>query len=145
MDDSRLDLQKLGQQIRFLRQGRNWSLSNLAQASGVSKAYISDVENGTAGKPNIQYVFAIARALDVTMDELLEGAAPVTSRKPPRSQRGAELPPGLSELQHELKLSDEDVQMLARVNFRGNRPRSKEEWRYLWDTILILTQRPPQQ
>lgn len=103
------------------------------------------MENGTAGKPNIQYVFAIARALDVTMDELLEGAAPVTSRKPSRSQRGAELPPGLSELQHELKLSDEDVQMLARVNFRGNRPRSKEEWRYLWDTILILTQRPPQQ
>lgn len=80
-DNSAIDLRKLGQGIRSLRLGKGWSLSDLTETSGVSKAYISDLENGTAGKPNIQYVYAIAVALDVTLDELLGEAAPKPARK----------------------------------------------------------------
>ncbi len=141
MDASALDLKKLGQHVRFRRLGKGWSLSELAEKSRVSKAYISDLENGNAGRPNIQYVYDIAVALGVTLDELLVDAKPVSPR---RQQKREDLPPGLAELQRELKLADEDVQMLAQVNFRGNRPRSKEEWRFLWDAILMLTQRPTQ-
>jgi transcriptional regulator with XRE-family HTH domain len=143
LDSPTLDLTKLGRRIRFLRQGKTWSLSDLAERSGVSKAYISDVENGSAGKPNIQYVYDIARALGVTLDELLEGAAPEAGARS-RGEKQQDLPPGLAQLQRELALSDEDAQMLAHVNFRGNRPRTKEEWRYLWDTIRMLTHRPLQ-
>lgn len=59
----------------------------------MSKAYISDLENGSAGKPNIQYIFAIATALDTTLDELLHDV--VISAPPSKSKRNkTEPPPG---------------------------------------------------
>lgn len=135
-----IDLKRLGHAIRFRRQGKEWGLAELSARSGVSKAYISDVENGVAGKPNIQYVYSIARALDLTLDELLNHATDPS----PTARRATsvhDLPPGLADLQQELSLSDRDVEMLASVNFRGHRPRDKEGWRYLLETLRMLSQR----
>src|SRR5262249_4854544 len=109
--------------------------------AGVSKAYISDLENGVAGKPNVQYVYSIARALDVTLDELLNHATDEPARVSRLSSAVHELPPGLAELQRDLSLSDADVKMLASVNFRGHRPRDKEGWRYLLETLRMLSRR----
>lgn len=136
-----IDLRRLGHTIRFLRQGRGWSLTDLAANSGVSKAYISDLENGVTGKPNIQYVYSVARALDTTLDRLLgEVADPADATRPAKA---SDLPAGLAELQSELGLPDEDVQMLASVNFRGHRPKDKDSWRYLLETLRMLSQRRP--
>lgn len=149
MDSTLIDLKKFGAKIRFLRQGKGWSLMELADKSGISKAYISDLENGAAGKPNIQYVFNVAVALDVTLDDLLRDA---TAKEPrPRKRRAVEeLPPGLEELQKELALTpelaltDEEVESLAQVNFRGNRPRDKEGWRFVLQAIRMAGERNPQ-
>lgn len=149
MDTAQIDLKKLGAKIRFLRQGKGWSLGELAGKSGVSKAYISDLENGVAGKPNIQYMFNIAVALDVTLDDLLKDTTSKEFR--PRKRRPPdELPPGLAELQQdlaltpELALTDEEVESLAQVNFRGNRPRDKEGWRFVLQAIRMAGERNPQ-
>jgi transcriptional regulator with XRE-family HTH domain len=108
--------------------------------SVVSKAYISDRENGVAGKPNIQYLYSVAVALDVTLDELVNGAL-----EEPAVSTGTkyvpQLPQGLADLKDELSLSDEDIRMLASVNFRGHRPRDKEGWHYLLQTLRMLSQR----
>lgn len=144
MDTTRIDLKKLGERVRFLRQGKGWSQAKLAEECGVPKAYISDLENGEAGKPNIQYAYSIAVALDVTLDELLDDATPKQPRVRSR-RRDEELPPGLAELQQELNLSDGDAEMLSHLNFRGHRPRDKEGWRFLWDAIKVVSQRPPQE
>ena len=142
MDDNAIDLKKLGYKIRFLRQGKEWTLADLAGRSGIAKAYISDLENGVAGKPNIQYMFAVATALGVTLDELISD----TTSKPLKSKRlpPTTLPPGLLELQQELKLTNEDVETLAQVNFRGNRPRDKEGWRFLLEALKMVGRRTPQ-
>ena len=140
-DDTALDLVKLGQRIRFLRHGKSWSLSDLMEKSGVSKAYISDIENAAAGKPNIQYVYSIATALGVTLDELLEDATPKARQ---RRRRTEDLPPGLAELQQHLKLSDDEVETLAQINFRGNRPKDAEGWRFLLEALKMLGQRNQQ-
>jgi XRE family transcriptional regulator of biofilm formation len=137
-----IDLKKLGEEIRSRRLGKGWSLSDLAERSGVSKAYISDLENGSAGKPNVQYVYAIAVALDVTLDELLGDAAPISPRR--TSRKREDVPQGLLELQEEAGLTDEDVQMLAQVNFRGHRPKDKDGWRFLLEALRMLSQRPSQ-
>jgi transcriptional regulator with XRE-family HTH domain len=144
VDTTRIDLKKLGEQVRFLRQGKGWSQAKLAEESGVPKAYISDLENGEAGKPNIQYAYSIAVALDATLDQLLDDAASKQPKGRAR-RRDEELPPGLAELQQELDLSDGDVEMLSYLNFRGHRPRNKEGWRFLWDAIKVVSQRPPQE
>ena len=96
MEPSKIDLEKLGHKIRFLRQGKGWTLADLAAKTGLSKAYISDLENGSSGKPNIQYIFGLAQALGTTLDELLHD----TTAKPlARPKKGSELPSGLAELQ----------------------------------------------
>jgi transcriptional regulator with XRE-family HTH domain len=136
LEETKIDLARLGAQVRFLRQGRSWSLQDLAEKSGVSKAYISDLENAEAGKPNIQYVYKIAVALDTTIDRLLDDSKAV-----PTKSRGKEklqaLPPGLAEAQQELDLTDAETEMLAQLNFRGHRPRDKEGWRFLWEAIKM--------
>ena len=147
MDDRHIDLEKLGSRIRFLRQGKGWSLADLSERSGVPKAYISDLENGAAGKPNIQYVFNIAEALEVTLDDLIRDATAKEQRT--KRRLSGDLPPGLEELQKELEfsdepLSDDDVEMLAQVNFRGNRPRDKEGWRFVHQAIKLAGERSRQ-
>jgi transcriptional regulator with XRE-family HTH domain len=149
MDSTQIDLKKLGAKVRFLRQGKGWSLGELAEKAGVSKAYISDLENGLAGKPNIQYVYNIAVALDVTLDELLRDTT-VKEHHARKRRSPEELPPGLAELQQELALlpdlalTDEEVESLAQVNFRGNRPRDKEGWRFVLQAIRMAGERNPQ-
>jgi len=144
VENAQIDLKKLGEKVRFHRQGKGWTLSDLAEKSGVSKAYISDLENGVAGKPNIQYVFSIANALDLTLDELLVDTVP--KKHQARKRRSAsELPPGLAELQVELNLSDEETDQLAQVNFRGSRPRDKEGWRFVLQAIKMAGERNPSQ
>lgn len=138
-----IDLKKLGENIRFQRNGKGWGLSDLASKSGLSKSYISDLENGVAGRPNIQYVYSIARALGTTLDRLLEGAVSVDEPPKEKIEATTDLPLGLAELQEEMSLSDEDVRRLANIHFRGNRPRDKQGWRYLLETLNMLGQRPP--
>lgn len=142
MENTKIDLSKLGHKVRFYRQGQGWSITTLAEKSGVSKAYISDLENGVAGKPNIQYVYAIAVTLGVTLDELLEDAKPAGKAK--SRKQGEQLPPGLAELQQELDLSDAEVDSLAQIHFRGNRPKDAEGWRFLLEAIKMLGQRNSQ-
>jgi transcriptional regulator with XRE-family HTH domain len=141
-DEKNLDLVQLGQTIRTLRTGRGWSLSQLAEESGVSKAYLSDLEHGSAGKPNIQYVYSVATALAVTLDDLLGEAKPKAHRREKRHEK--ELPAGLLELRDEMELTDEDIEMLAYVNFRGHRPRDKDGWRFLLQTLRMVSQRSGQ-
>ena len=144
MENSAIDLKRLGENVRFRRQGKGWTLNDLAEKSGISKAYISDLENGAAGKPNIQYVFAIANALGVTLDELLDDAAPKRADSSKKKRTAEELPPGLKELQMDMNLSESEVEMLAQVNFRGNRPKDKEGWRFLLEAIKMLSERTAQ-
>lgn len=141
-DDNTLDLTRLGQAIRSLRLGKGWSLSDLTEKSRVPKAYLSDLENGTAGKPNIQYVYSVATALGVTIDEVLDGAKPRSQRRERR--KSEDLPPGLLDLQQELNLTEEDVEMLAQISFRGHRPRDKEGWRFLLEALRLISQKPNQ-
>lgn len=149
MDSTQIDLKKLGANIRFRRQGKGWSLAELAEKSGVSKAYISDLENGLAGKPNIQYVFNIAVALDATIDELLQDTT-IKEHRAKKRRAPEELPPGLWDLQEELgrspetALTEEEVEKLAQVNFRGNRPKDKEGWRFVLQAIRLAGERNPQ-
>lgn len=143
MDDKNLDLAKLGHRIRYLRKGKGWSLSELEEKAGVSKAYISDIENAAAGRPNIQYVYALAVALGVTLDELLDETNRRSSGSNPRGT-SSELPSGLAELQRELNLTNEDVEALSKVSFRGDRPRDKEGWRFLLEAIKMSSQRKPE-
>lgn len=69
----------LGQNIKRLRDARDWSQEQLGAAAGeMRQATISDLESG-AGNPEWDTIEKVAAALGVTIRELL---------KPPRRRPG---------------------------------------------------------
>jgi transcriptional regulator with XRE-family HTH domain len=65
----------LAANVRRLRVARHWSLSELARATGMSKATLSGIENGR-GNPTVETLSALASALRLPVVELL-GEPPV--------------------------------------------------------------------
>jgi transcriptional regulator with XRE-family HTH domain len=79
MDDSSA---KLARRIRLEREARGWSLAELAEASGVSKASISKIEREEVS-PTAVILVRLATAFDLTLAGLLlraEGEAGRVSR-----------------------------------------------------------------
>jgi transcriptional regulator with XRE-family HTH domain len=68
--------QHLGSRVKQLRGGRGWSLEALANASGVSRSMLSQIERDQAN-PTLAVTLRIARAFGLSLGELLEmpGAA----------------------------------------------------------------------
>lgn len=66
----------LGSRVRQLRNARGWSLESLANASGVSRSMLSQIEREQAN-PTLAVTLRIARAFGLSLGELLEmpGAA----------------------------------------------------------------------
>ena len=53
---------QLGAVVRRLRQDRDWSQSELAEAAGVSRVFVSQLENGKA-RAEVRLVLALLQAL----------------------------------------------------------------------------------
>lgn len=62
---------RIGGKIKVLRIDRGLSQRDLADKSGVSKAYISQLERGEADNPSQKKLFGLARALGVDVRDLL--------------------------------------------------------------------------
>jgi len=69
------ELARLGGRLRGLRTARGWTLEELAERSGLSKAFLSRLEAGSR-QPSIAAVLTLARVYDVAMGELFEAPAP---------------------------------------------------------------------
>lgn len=105
------------------------SLNQLAERSGISKGYLSALENEEHGprRPSGETLYAIAEALGVTMSDLM-GRRLLT-------ESDAKIPPSLKEFADEAGLPQRDVAMLAAIEFRGEHPKTKERWSYIYNAI----------
>jgi transcriptional regulator with XRE-family HTH domain len=119
----------IGDRIRRHRIEANMSISDLAAASAISRSYLSELENnsGNHQHPSARVVYAIGKALGVSMSELL-GQPKILQpdTKPSRS---------LLHFAKERDLSDRDVEMLASIRFRGEPPKSAARWQFIYDAI----------
>ena len=124
-DDARM----IGKRIRRFRKEKGLTPAELADAAGISRSYLSELENGTGEhkRPSIQVMYKIGKALGVSMSELLGRpliTAPATKR-PASLERFAQL--------H--GIPDADVDMLASIRFRGDAPQSPERWSFIYNAI----------
>jgi transcriptional regulator with XRE-family HTH domain len=140
-----IDLKQLGVKIRFLRESREWSLQKLADETGLSKPYLSSLENGEGGRPNIEYLYQVAQALNTTIDDLLEPLGATAKKNSISKVQKQDLPESLRLFIEEEQLSDEDAAMLATVQYRGHRPKDKDGWRLIYDAIRFGTRRTNEQ
>lgn len=62
----------IGDRIREIREARTLTQDQLAERSGISKGFLSDVENNKRN-PSSEYVLKIANALGASIDYLLRG------------------------------------------------------------------------
>jgi transcriptional regulator with XRE-family HTH domain len=112
----------LGQRLRAYREALDFSLSDLARRSGVSRSYLYQLENDESS-PTQEKLNSLADALGVSPADLL-GVADEPA-----------LPPALAEFAQEARLPPEDIRMLSRIHYRGKQPTTKEAWRVLYSVI----------
>lgn len=116
----------LGQRVRQRREEKGMSLSALARASGVSKGYLSQIENDSAPRPSAETLYRMASTLGTTVADLLGREVETASR---------DVSPSLREFAIAAALPEADVDMLSGIRYRGQQPRSVEDWRYLYESI----------
>ena len=127
-----------GDRIRSAREHRGWTQERLAQAAGISKGFLSDIEND---KRNISSGSAlkIADALGISLDYLLRGQ----SGERERQRQPVSIPPELSRLAEEMELSYRETLTLleahqavvARRSAKLLKPPSVDEWRRFYEAI----------
>jgi transcriptional regulator with XRE-family HTH domain len=82
-----------GERLRSERQGRGWSMDQLAEASGVSRAMISKIERGESS-PTAVLLGKLSAALELSVSELLtgtrlgDGQEPAAAQPPPAEGTG---------------------------------------------------------
>lgn len=130
----------IGKRIQDLRKKKGWTLEQLALEAGVTKGFISQVENGKT-QPGGKVLFGIARALGASTDWLLAGDEVGTVAE---QAQPVQMPPELAQLAVERGWSARKVfqvlgahaDLLAR---RSDKPRrsvmTKTEWGEFADRI----------
>jgi len=123
----------LAQKIRKMREGKELSLDELAAMAKISKTYLWELEQDTAGtkKPSADVLLRIATALSTTLADLLSLATVKIQ------QAAVEVPPSLKDFQNRMAaqnmpLTEEDLRDLAVMKFRGGQPQTADEWHQLY-------------
>jgi transcriptional regulator with XRE-family HTH domain len=127
----------LAKRLRQIRESHGLSLNDLAADANVSKTYLWELEQDTAGekKPSAAILMRIAAALSVTIADLL--ALPTTQVR----EGTGELPPSLREFRERMRklgspISEPDLRDLALTRFRGRQPQTFDEWLQLYLTLV---------
>ena len=83
-------LRRLGSLVRSRRRDLGFTLSEIAERTGLSTPFLSQVENGV-GTPSLTSLFALARVLETTAEALLAGP-PIEPVVVIRASEGARYP-----------------------------------------------------
>lgn len=122
--------EQFGQRLRREREKAGLSLAQLAQATGISKAYIVRLETQPSN-PSLELLARLAEALDVTIADLLGGPRY-------RIDEDIDVPPLLRAFADEAELSSAEVRTLASIRFRkGDEPRSTGRWEYIYNSLRL--------
>lgn len=142
-----IDVGQLGQRLQRLRELQGQSLSGLASSADISKSYLAKLERGEVENPGLQTLHSIARTLQVTLADLLAssddtvaGQSSSGSRIEDYERLLADLPSTLRTFLAEKeqqgdKLPADTVRALAAVQYRGKRPKTTADWRFLYDAM----------
>jgi transcriptional regulator with XRE-family HTH domain len=122
-----MEINEFGKQVRERRTEEKLSQEKLAQAVGISRNYLSQIERGQATNLSWQVREKLTSVLGMKEVEQV-----TTS-----SELG--LPPSLAEFASKVGLPPDDVLMLARLKYRGQQPTTPEKWELLYNVIKQLT------
>jgi transcriptional regulator with XRE-family HTH domain len=120
----------LSDQIRKRRHEQGFSLTELARRSRISKGYLSQLENNPVGPhPSAEVLYRIAFALGTSIGTLLEKQIASTQNEL------TDIPEGLRWLALEEHIPEEEIRMLAQITYKGHRPCTTDDWKFLYESI----------
>ena len=117
----------VGERIKQRRVEKRLSAAELARRAEMSRGYLSELEAGLAPRPSGAVLYRVATVLGTTVADLLG--------EPETRPSDREVPTVLAELAEREQWPEEDVQMLARIRFRGDQPQSEDDWKFLYESI----------
>ena len=119
----------LSDNLKRLRTDKRLSQAALSRQADVSPAYLSELESGQGKRPSGQVLMRLAKALGVTIAELIgDDVRP--------GNASVEPDPSLIEFAESRNLPASDVQMLAGIRFRGDPPKTVRRWSMIYDAIV---------
>lgn len=131
-------MKTIGERIKKIRGDKGWTQERLAREAGLSKSFLSDVENDKT-RVSGDNLLKISEVLGASLDFLMKGESGGVSEEADY----IEIPANLSEAAEELGISFRETLMLldiqksivARRSSRTVRPMKIEDWKRLYDRI----------
>jgi transcriptional regulator with XRE-family HTH domain len=114
------DTQNWGVKLREARTAREWSLADLADRTGLSRAYISAIERGKSKRPGADVVRRLESAL---------GISEIADDRP-------EPPVALRLVGREHGLTADEIEALAAIRIDGKQPQTKQRWDFIFRALL---------
>ena len=123
----------VGERIREIREKRGMTQENLAEAAGLSKSFLSEVENDRSNISS-QLLLRIANELGASMDYLLDGKVKEAIEREP-----VVIPSALSEYAEKMNLTysetrellDAHNSVVARRSSRSTKEFTIDDWKKL--------------
>lgn len=116
-------MDEFGKKVRDRRVEEGMSQEKLAQAVGISRNYLSQIERGQATNLSWQVMDKLTSVLGLKEQE--------------ETDNEMVLPQSLAEFAKTAGLPPDDVLMLARLKYRGQQPTTTEKWELLYNVIKM--------
>lgn len=127
----------LGERIKILRLEAQLSLPALAEKAEISKSVLFQLETSEAPNPSLETLQKIAKALGVTLAALLEKGSVRAKRVMPDRIDDA-LKEMIADLRREkIPVNEAALDALYVLQERTGAPKATEDWRWLYDTIVL--------
>jgi transcriptional regulator with XRE-family HTH domain len=122
---------QLKDRLREIRQKRGVTLLQVAEAVKLSVSYLSDLERGRT-KPSLDTLERLAAYYEMSVADLVSGIEGWGTH----SIEG--LAPGIIALLEKKEIDEREAQDLNRIELRGKRPQTEEEWRILYQNLQFI-------
>ncbi len=119
----------LKERIRQRMEEKRVTFTDLVRETKLSKSYLWEILDGTAPRPSADTLYKIAQVLGTSMADLLGKEQDSVGLAPPT------VPEPLEQLAKELNLPYEDIRMLAAIKYRGGQPKTKDDWKFLYESV----------
>lgn len=139
-----------GDRLRRARNDQGFTLRDVSETSGISIAYLSDLERGVLVNPTLDKLRQLALALEVSLNELLGvDDQPRQRRLPKALQEFRALSTFRQTVAEEARKSSRDAQQLedewletlSRIHVGGRRPKDAADYLFIFEAIRRAVER----
>jgi len=127
-----MSLERFGENVRTERKNQGYSQADLADKVGISRTYLSQIEQGRAQNLSLRLAQRLSTVLGIK--------SPYQEDDEDEEKEEEDIPQSLREFAEEDDLPPGDVQMLADIEYRGERPQDPQQWRILYNVIKTASE-----